>query len=70
VLKNSSDFHGTIYSPNADVEMKNSADFYGAVIAESFVQHNSAEFNYDASLRDVDTTDWGVYFIVENWSEE
>ncbi|MHC4069760.1 MAG: DUF7305 domain-containing protein [Planctomycetota bacterium] len=70
VLKNSSDFHGTIYAPNADVEMKNSADFYGAVIAESFVQHNSAAFNYDASLRDVNTTNWGVHFTVENWSEK
>lgn len=70
VLKNSSEFYGTIYAPNAYVEMENAADLYGAVVADSFSQKNSSEFNYDASLRDVDTTDWGVYFIVENWSEE
>jgi hypothetical protein len=70
VLKNSTDFYGTIYAPNADVEMSNAADLYGAIVADSFWQDNSSEFNYDASLRDVDTTDWGVYFVIENWSEE
>jgi hypothetical protein len=69
-LKNASDLYGTIYAPNATVEMDNSANLYGAVVADSFIQHNSAEFNYDASLRDVNTTNWGVYFIVEDWSEE
>lgn len=69
-LKNSTDFYGTIYAPNADVEMSNAADLYGAIVVDSFWQANSSEFNYDASLRDVDITDWGAYFIVENWSEE
>jgi hypothetical protein len=70
VLKNSTDFYGTIYAPNADVEVGNAADLYGAIVADNFWQDSSSEFNYDASLRDVDATDWGVYFIVENWSEE
>jgi len=69
-LKNASDLYGTIYAPNANVEMDNSANLYGAVVADSFVQHNSATFNYDASLRDVNITDWGVYFTIEDWSEE
>ena len=69
-LKNASDLYGTIYAPNANVEMNNSANLYGAVVADSFVQHNSATFNYDASLRDVSTINWGVYFVIENWSEE
>ncbi|MCJ7692203.1 MAG: hypothetical protein MUO22_02155, partial [Sedimentisphaerales bacterium] len=70
VLKNSTDFYGTIYAPNAAVEMGNAADLYGAIVADSFSQDSSSEFNYDASLRDVDAMDWGVYFIIENWSEE
>lgn len=69
-LKNASDLYGTIYAPNATVELDNSANLYGAIVANSFIQHNSAEFNYDASLRDVNTTDWGVYFTIEDWSEE
>ncbi|GAH53599.1 unnamed protein product, partial [marine sediment metagenome] len=37
ILKNNSNFYGTIYAPNADVEMMNSADLFGAVVARSFV---------------------------------
>ncbi|MHC4622623.1 MAG: DUF7305 domain-containing protein, partial [Planctomycetota bacterium] len=69
VLKNSTDFYGTIYAPNADVEMMNSADTFGAVIAKSFDQKNSAAFNYDASLRDAGIDDEGVRFVVKQWRE-
>jgi len=69
-LSNSVDFYGTIYAPTADVVIDNSTNVYGAIIAGSFVQNNSANLNYDASLRDVDITDWGVRFVVENWEEE
>jgi choice-of-anchor A domain-containing protein len=70
VFKNSSDFYGTIYAPNAHVEMKNSADVYGSVIAESFDQKNSADFFYDASLRDASVYDEAVRFVVTDWHEE
>jgi hypothetical protein len=69
-LSNSVDFYGTIYAPTADVVIDNSTNVYGAIIAGSFVQNNSTNLNYDASLRDVDVTDWGVHFVVENWEEE
>ena len=69
-LKNSVDFYGVIYAPNADVVMMNSADFFGSVIAHSFEQKNSADFNYDASLRDVTIDDEGIRFIVTQWQEE
>lgn len=69
-LSNSVDFYGTIYAPTADVVIDNSTNVYGAIVAESFVQNNSADLNYDASLRDVDVTDWGVRFVVENWEED
>jgi hypothetical protein len=69
-LKNSSDFYGAIYAPNTDVVMMNSADFYGAIVAQSFEQKNSAPFNYDASLRDVNIDDIGISFAIQNWREE
>ena len=69
VFKNSSNFYGAIYAPNADVIMQNSGDVYGAVTAESFEQKNSATFHYDASLRDVSTSDELVCFTISNWQE-
>ncbi|GAH24217.1 unnamed protein product, partial [marine sediment metagenome] len=38
--------------------------------ARSFVQKNSATFNYDASLRDVSEDERIVRFVVEQWREE
>jgi hypothetical protein len=67
---NSSDLYGTIYAPNANIEMDNSADVYGSVISKSFDQKNSADFFYDASLRDVSIHDEAVYFVVTEWNEE
>lgn len=68
ILKNSSEFYGAVYAPNAYVELKNSAAAYGAVVADSFEQKNSAAFYYDASLRDVDIDD-AERFIVIHWTE-
>ncbi|GAH43936.1 unnamed protein product [marine sediment metagenome] len=69
VFKNGSDFYGSIYAPNAEVVMQNSSDVYGAVTAESFEQKNSSTFYYDASLRDVNTSNELVHFVISNWSE-
>ena len=68
-FKNSTDFHGTIYAPNADVVMDNSANIYGSVISKSFEQKNSGTFNYDVLLRDVSINDKAVYFTITNWHE-
>ena len=70
VFKNSSDFYGVIYAPNAEVIMNNSANLYGAVVAKGFEQRNSGTFNYDASLRDASVNDAVVRFVVTNWHEE
>ncbi len=70
IFKNSSDFYGSVYAPNANVEMKNSSDVYGSVISKSFDQKNSASFYYDASLRDVNVDDEAVRFVVTDWREE
>jgi len=69
-FKNSTDFYGAIYAPNAEVVMDNSANVYGAVVAKSFEQKNSAAFNYDASLRDASVNDEAVHFVITNWHEE
>jgi hypothetical protein len=70
ILKNGSDFYGTIYARNADVVMMNSGDAFGAIVAKSFEQKNSATLNYDASLREVNANDEGVRFVINKWSEE
>ncbi len=69
VFKNSSDFYGAIYAPNASVELKNSADVYGSIIADTFLLKNSATVHYDASLRDRTVNDEAVRFVVHRWSE-
>jgi choice-of-anchor A domain-containing protein len=68
-FKNSGDFYGAIYAPNADVVMDNSANIYGSVISKSFEQRNSATFNYDVTLRDVSINDEALYFTITNWHE-
>ncbi len=68
-FKNSSDFYGAIYAPNADVVMNNSANIYGSVVSKSFDQRNSGTFNYDVMLRDVSINDEAVYFTITNWHE-
>jgi hypothetical protein len=69
-FKNSTDFYGVIYTPDADVIFYNSADAFGAVAAKSFEQKNSATFNYDASLRQGDVSDSLARFVVRRWSEQ
>lgn len=69
-FKNSSDFYGAIYAPNAYVIFDNSADAFGAVAARKFELKNSATFNYDASLRDVSVNDEAVHYVVKQWREE
>jgi choice-of-anchor A domain-containing protein len=68
-FKNSGNFHGAIYAPTADVHQYNSVQLYGAVVANNFRQDVNADFNYDASLRDVGVNDEGARFVIKKWSE-
>ena len=68
-IENNCNFYGAIYAPNANMVMKNSGDLYGAVVTKSFKQENSADFNYDAALRDVSINDEFVSFVIRRWSE-
>jgi len=71
-FKTNSIFYGAIYAPNADVQLNAWVEYSGACIAKSFTQNVHANFNYDASLRDVSISeDEGVVrFVVKQWSEE
>ena len=69
-FKNSSDFFGSIYAPNADVTIHNSVTVYGAVAANRIDLRNSGTLYYDASLRDVTVDDEAVRFVITNWHEE
>jgi hypothetical protein len=70
LFKNSGSFYGTIYARNANVVMYNSAEVHGAVVANSVELKNSANLNYDASLRDADEDDQLVRFVIRRWQEE
>jgi hypothetical protein len=68
-IKNSGDFAGTIYAPNATVSIGNSAKVYGSVIANNYTQDNSSVFTYDAKLRQVTESDKLVRFVPIHWQE-
>jgi hypothetical protein len=68
-FKNSNVFYGAIYAPNADINLYNGVQMYGAVVGNSFVQDTNADFHYDMSLREVDTSDIGAHFVLKHWSE-
>ncbi|MBN2020127.1 MAG: hypothetical protein JW749_07880 [Sedimentisphaerales bacterium] len=68
-LKNSADFRGAIYAPNAAVDLDNSGNIYGSVVSDSFVLRNSAVVYYDANLRDRTVNDEAVRFVIHRWSE-
>ena len=68
-FKNSSDFYGTIYAPNADIIIHNSVDIYGSIVCNSFDLRSSGKFWYDASLRDKDFSSVPTSLVVTNWQE-
>jgi len=70
ILKNSAVFYGIIYAPTATVNMYNGAELYGAVVADSYIQKNTAAFYYDASLRDVGLGDDFIRFVPTHWREQ
>jgi hypothetical protein len=49
-FKNSSNWYGMIYAPNADVAVNNSGDLYGTVIANSFLMKNPGTFYSGVSI--------------------
>ncbi|MFH1369864.1 MAG: hypothetical protein ABII09_01040 [Planctomycetota bacterium] len=69
-IKNSDEFHGTIYAPDASVQIDNNVKIFGSVIAKDYKQNNSAIFTYDASLRTASIEDDFVRFVPTHWREQ
>ena len=44
-------FYGAIYAPNAEVALQYSVEVFGAIIGRQLTQQVSADFHYDASLK-------------------
>jgi len=68
-FKNSSNFYGVIYAPNADVVFHNSVDIYGALASKTVDIKNSAKVHYDANLRDTQLDIGADRFVINRWSE-
>jgi hypothetical protein len=69
-IKAKSNWSGTIYAPNADIDLYAKGDFYGSVVADNFELKAGGNFHYDTSLREVDVDDEAVRFVIERWREE
>jgi hypothetical protein len=69
-IKNSGDFCGTIYAPDAEVTIYAKAKVFGSVIAKDYKQDNSAVFTYDARLRKASIEDKFVRFVPTHWREQ
>ena len=69
VLKNSTDFYGVVYAPEADIILDNSADLYGSITGENIDLKNSVDVHYDASLRDLRDGDSLLRYRLSRWQE-
>lgn len=69
-LKNTSNFYGAVYAPDAKVTVHNSAEFYGPIVAKEFEQKSKGDFFYDAALRETEEDDAAVHFTVKRWRED
>lgn len=69
-LKNSSDFYGSIYAPNADLLIRNGGDLYGAFVGNSFEMKNLACFYYDLALANSGINELAARFEVQRWWED
>ncbi|MFH1616877.1 MAG: collagen-binding domain-containing protein [Planctomycetota bacterium] len=70
VIKNSGDFYGGIYAPDADIIMMNDGDVYGAIVGNSLEIKNSGEFGYVSKLGDPNLTNVPTHLAVNRWWED
>ena len=68
-LKNSSNFYGAIYTPEAKVTVHSSADFYGSIIGNEYEQKEIGDFFYDAALRESKEEDAAIQLTIKRWRE-
>ncbi|MBN2181286.1 MAG: hypothetical protein JW715_05180 [Sedimentisphaerales bacterium] len=67
-IKNSGDFWGAIYAPNAALEIKNTGDYIGSFIGSSIDVKNSGQLIFDATLSN--PVEEPSYFSIQRWWEE
>jgi len=63
-------FYGAIYAPNAEVALQYSVEVFGAIIGRQLTQQVSADFHYDASLKQGCVSDEMVTFVIKQWYED
>jgi hypothetical protein len=68
VIKNSLNFYGVYYAPNADIIMHNEADIFGSISGYKFEMKKAGKMHYDVQLSDLFGTDMG--FAIDRWWEE
>jgi len=70
VFKHASDFKGTIYAPNADVQLNNSAGVYGLIWGKTVGINNGGGFYFDEAIKDkfLSPTDYTVE--LDSWKDE
>ena len=70
VFKHDSAFKGTIYAPNADVQLNNSAGVYGLIWGKTVGINNGGGFYFDEAIKDkfLSPTDYTVE--LDSWKDE
>jgi hypothetical protein len=68
-IKAKSEWTGVVYAPNADIDLYAGGDAYGSIVAKTFEFKAGGNYHYDEALREVDTDDEGVRFVVKRWYE-
>ncbi len=63
-----SDFYGSFYARNADVNISSNAEIYGSIIADSVSLASNARVHYDEAL--AEGSDYGSSYRVISWEEE
>lgn len=66
-IRNSGDYYGVYYGPNANIHTYAAAQFYGSVSGHEFVLNLGAGLHYDQDLADLHQYDTG--FAIDRWWE-
>jgi len=68
-IKAKSTWSGTIYAPNADIDLYAKGDCYGSIVSDNFELKSGGNYHYDEALREVEIDDEGVRFVIKRWYE-
>ena len=58
-IKNSGDYYGIYYGPNANIRTFATADFYGSISGHEFILFNGGRLHYDRALSGLSEYDIG-----------